>query len=75
MRRVDLIFKMLRIFFVAHLKIFLSRFEVLADHLFRNVKFKKVYPPPTNPQFLTDAFHIFTDWRRIKNEGGIFSDF
>ena len=74
MRRVDLIFKMLINFFVAHVKKFLSRFEVLADHLFRNVKFEKVYPP-TNPQFLTDAFHIFTDWRRIKNEGGVFSDF
>ena len=74
LRRVDLILEMLKKFFGSHVEKFLSRFEVSADHLFRNVKFEKVYPP-TNPQFLTDAFQIFAGWRRNKNEGKVLSDF
>ena len=45
MRRVDLILKMLKKIFVAHVKKILSSFEVSTDPLFRNVKFEKVYPP------------------------------
>ena len=66
---------MLKKFFVPHLEKFLSRFEVLADPLFRNVKITFGYPPPKNPQFSTVELELLTPCRGITNAGKGLPDF